>query len=256
MAMREPERLTNFEKELYGRNILVPEIGEEGQLTLLQSSVLVVGAGGLGSPALLYLAAAGIGRIGIADGDRVEVSNLQRQILHRARGIGREKTESAREALLGIRPDLAVELFPFRIDCDNARKIFSGFDFIVDASDSFRSKLLVNDACVQTGRPFSHAGIRGLYGQTTTVLPGKSPCLRCIFPEMPEGEKEGAGGGSGVLGCVAGVIGSIQAAETVKYLLEMEGLLTGRVLTFDASTMRFKSVALPQEKRCEICLAA
>jgi len=254
--MNNPGRLTDKQKDLYARNILVPGIGEAGQLELLKSSVLVVGAGGLGSPALLYLAAAGIGRIGIADGDKVEVSNLQRQILHRARDVGRQKTESAQETLLAIRPDLEIELFPFRMDGDNARKAFSRFDFIVDASDSFQSKLLVNDTCVDTGRPFSHAGIRELYGQVMTVLPGKSPCVRCVFPEIPKGEEEGAAGGNGVLGCVAGVIGAIQAAEAVKYLLGMEGLLAGRILTFNAATMRFRSVDLPPEKRCEICRAA
>lgn len=252
MAMNELRLLTDHEKELFARNILVPGIGEKGQIALLESRVLVVGAGGLGSPALYYLAAAGVGRIGIADGDRVEVSNLQRQILHRARDVGRQKAESARDALLGIRPDLVIEDFPFRLDRQSARETVSGFDFIVDASDSFNSKLLVNDACVEAGRPFSHAGIRGFYGQAMTVLPGKGPCVRCVFPEVPEREGEE----SGVLGCVAGVLGAIQAAEAVKYLLGMGGLLTGTILTFDAATMRFRKVDLPMEKRCEICRVA
>ncbi|MBN2719861.1 MAG: HesA/MoeB/ThiF family protein [Proteobacteria bacterium] len=253
MAARDARQLSDHERELFSRNIRVPEIGEEGQLALLRSRVLVVGAGGLGSPALLYLAAAGIGEIGIADGDRVEVSNLQRQVLHRARDVGRLKTESAREALLEVRPDLDVEVFPFRIEQGNAPGVLSGFDFIIDATDSFRSKLILNDACVQTCRPFSHAGIRGFYGQAMTVLPGESPCLRCVFPEAPE---NGEGGGEGVLACVAGILGSIQAAEAVKYLLGTGDLLTGKILTFDGAAMRFRVVDLQPEKRCEVCRAA
>jgi len=253
MEARDARQLSDHERDLFSRNIRVPEIGEEGQLALLRSRVLVVGAGGLGSPALLYLAAAGIGKIGIADGDRLELSNLQRQILHGARDVGRLKTESAREALLEFRPDLDVEVLPSRIEPGNAPKVLCGYDFVIDATDSFRSKLILNDACVQTGRPFSHAGIRGFYGQAMTILPGESPCVRCVFPDAPESRERG---GEGVLACVAGVLGSIQAAEAVKYLLGAGDLLTGRILTFDGAAMRFRVVDLPPEKRCEVCRAA
>lgn len=254
--MSDARQLTDHERDLYARNILVPEIGEKGQVTLLGSRVLVVGAGGLGSPALLYLAAAGVGRLGIADGDRVEVSNLQRQVLHGYRDVGRLKTESAREALGGIRPDLEIETFSFRLDPCSGPEIISGFDFVVDASDSFSSKFLVNDACLRADRPFSHAGIRGLYGQTMTVLPGQSPCLRCLFQDVPEEKAKGAGGEeNGVLGCAAGVIGAIQALEAVKYLVGAGELLAGRVLTFDAAIMRFRIVELPVDKRCDACRA-
>jgi len=254
--MKAHEQLTQYEKDLYTRNILVPEIGEEGQLALLGSRVLVVGAGGLGSPALFYLAAAGVGKIGIADGDRVEVSNLQRQILHGMESVGKEKTASARGTLMRIRPDLDLEIFPFRLNQSNARDTVSGFDFVVDASDSFESKFLVNDACVGTGRPFSHAGVRGLYGQAMTVLPGESPCYRCVFGDVPKSGKAKATGEAGVLGCVAGVLGAVQATEAVKYIVGMGDLLTGRILTWNAATMVFRNVELPRDLRCDTCRAA
>ena len=254
--MRTHRQLTEHQKDLYGRNILVPGIGEEGQLALLGSRVLVVGAGGLGSPVLFYLAAAGVGTLGIADGDRVEVSNLQRQILHGAGSVGEEKTASARDALLRIRPDLEIEFFPFRLDQGNAGETVSGFDFVVDASDSFESKFLVNDACVREGKPFSHAGVRGLYGQAMTVVPGEGPCYRCVFQEAPEGSVKSGGSDSGILGSVAGVLGAIQATEAVKYIIGLGGLLTGRILTWDAVTMVFRNVELPVDLRCDTCRAA
>jgi molybdopterin/thiamine biosynthesis adenylyltransferase len=254
--MSDQRQLTEYERDLYARNILVPEVGEAGQLALLGSRILVVGAGGLGSPALFYLAAAGIGNIGIADGDRVEVSNLQRQILHGAGDVGVEKTESAKRALMKIRPDMNIELFDFRLDDGNARDLVSGFDFVVDASDSFESKFLVNDACVRANRPFSHAGIRGLYGQTMTVLPGRSPCYRCVFQEKPEPGQIKGTAEEGVLGCVPGVLGAIQAAEAVKFVIGMDGLLTGRLLTYNAAKMVFREIQLPPDKRCETCRGA
>jgi molybdopterin/thiamine biosynthesis adenylyltransferase len=212
-----------------------------------------VGAGGLGSPALLYLAAAGVGSIGIADGDRVEVSNLQRQILHGDGDLGKEKTVSAKETLMRIRPDLDMKLFPFRLDSRNAEDVVSEFDFVVDASDSFESKFLVNDACIRAKKPFSHAGILGLYGQTMTVLPGRSPCYRCVFREAPkQGRVKGTGEG-GVLGSIPGVLGAIQATEAIKYIVGIDGLLTGRILTYNAATMAFREVRLPPEKRCGTC---
>jgi molybdopterin/thiamine biosynthesis adenylyltransferase len=254
--MNDGRKLTDYERVLFARNILISEIGEEGQLALLDSRVLVVGAGGLGSPALFYLAAAGVGNIGIADGDRVEVSNLQRQILHGTGDVGIQKTVSAKEALMKIRPDLNIELFDYRLVDGNARDLVGGFDFVVDASDSFQSKFLVNDACVSANRPFSHAGIRGFYGQTMTVLPGRSPCYRCVFQDKPEpGEVKGTAE-AGVLGCVPGVLGAIQAAEAVKYIIGMDGLLTGRLLTCDMANMVFREIKLPPGKRCETCRSA
>jgi molybdopterin/thiamine biosynthesis adenylyltransferase len=251
--MNDQRQLTDYERELFTRNILIPEIGEAGQLALLGSRVLVVGAGGLGSPALFYLAAAGIGNIGIADGDRVEVSNLQRQILHGAGDVGVEKTASAKDTLMHIRPDLKVELFNFRLDGGSARDLVAGFDFVVDASDSFESKFLINDACVGANRPFSHAGIRGLYGQTMTVLPGRSPCYRCVFQGKPEPGKVKGTAQEGVLGCVPGVLGAIQATEAVKYIVGIDGLLTGRLLTYNAANMVFREIKLPPDKRCDTC---
>jgi molybdopterin/thiamine biosynthesis adenylyltransferase len=251
--MNKQRQLTEYEQELYARNILIPEIGQEGQLALLESRVLVVGAGGLGSPALFYLAAAGVGDIGIADGDKVEMSNLQRQILHGTEDIDVDKTESAKEALMSLRPDLNLQLYPFRLDVGNAGDLAAEFDFVVDASDSFESKFLINDACVRANRPFSHAGIRGLFGQTMTVLPGRSPCYRCVFQEEPEPGKVKGTAEAGVLGCVPGVLGAIQATEAVKYLVGMDGLLTGRLLTYNAASMVFREIKLPPDRRCDTC---
>lgn len=252
--MNDQRHLTDYERERYGRNILIPEIGEDGQIALLESRVLVVGAGGLGSPALFYLAAAGIGNIGIADGDTVEVSNLQRQIIHGIGDVGVKKTKSAENKLRELRPDLELEIFPFRLDEENASDLTAGFDFVVDASDSFESKYLVNDACVRTNKPFSHAGIRGLYGQIMTILPGRSPCFRCVFEDKPEPGQVRGTAEAGVLGSVPGVLGAIQATEAIKYILGMDGqLLTGRLLTYNAADMLFREIRLPPDKRCSLC---
>jgi molybdopterin/thiamine biosynthesis adenylyltransferase len=255
--MEDMRQLTDYERERYARNILVSEIGEEGQAALLESRVLVVGAGGLGSPALYYLASAGVGSLGIADGDRVEVSNLQRQILHGAKDVGEKKTSSAHRTLRRIRPDLKVDLFDFRLDDGNAVDLVAGFDFVVDATDGFGSKFLVNDACVKAKKPFTHAGIRGMFGQVMTVLPGRSPCYRCVFREKPEPGTVKGTAEEGVLGCVPGVLGTIQATEAIKYIIGLqEQLLSGRLLTYDAVKMVFRTVKLPPDMRCAACRGA
>jgi len=245
--------LTDNERQFYSRTILIPEIGEEGQLKLLNSSVLVVGAGGLGSPALYYLAASGIGRIGIADSDSVELSNLNRQILHGHPDLGEGKTTSARRSLEQLRPDLEIVEYPFRIERSNGPDIAKTYDFVVEATDNFQSKFLINDICIETGRAFSHAGILGMYGQTMTVVPGKSPCYRCVFTEAPAPGKVKTTAQLGVLGTVPGVLGTIQATEAMKYILGMDGLLTGALLTYDAAAMNFRKVRLPMDKRCRVC---
>jgi molybdopterin/thiamine biosynthesis adenylyltransferase len=245
--------LTVTEQETYGRHILIPEIGQEGQARLLGSSVLVIGAGGLGSPALYYLAACGVGRIGIADSDRVELSNLNRQILHGHPDLEESKTSSARRSIEHIRPGIDLEEYPFRIDPENGPDIATSYDFVVEATDNFQSKFLINDICVQAGRAFSHAGILGMYGQTMTVIPGQSPCYRCVFQEAPTPGKVKTAAEAGVLGTVPGVIGAIQATEAIKYLLSMDGLLTGALLTYDAAAMTFRKVRLPMDKRCRVC---
>lgn len=246
-------RLTDYEKSLYRRNISIPEVGETGQLRLLQSRVLIVGLGGLGSSALLYLAACGIGGLGMADSDRVELSNLQRQILHGHGDIGAEKTASAARTVRRIRPNIRLNLYPFSITADNASQIMSEYDFVIEATDNLASKFLINDVCVRVGKPFSHAGIIGMFGQTMTVVPGQTPCLRCIFEDIPEPASVKTTEQAGVLGCTAGVIGAIQAAEAIKYLLGCGELLKGRLLSWDALTMIFREVRLPLETRCEVC---
>ena len=245
--------LTDAEREIYSRHILIPEVGEEGQGKLLGSRVLVVGLGGLGSPALFYLAACGIGEIGIADSDRVELSNLNRQILHGHRDIGREKTGSAQRSIEHLRPDVRLERYPFRINESTGPEIVRSYDFIIEATDSFESKFLINDICVREGKPFSHAGILGMCGQAMTVVPGRGPCYRCVFQEIPKPGKVRTAAEAGVLGSVPGVLGAIQATEAIKYILGLNGLLTGRILTFNAATMSFRDVKLPPDKRCDVC---
>lgn len=245
--------LTETERHIYSRHILIPEIGEEGQEKLLGSSVLVVGAGGLGSPALYYLAACGIGRIGIADSDDVELSNLNRQILHGFADLGQSKTASARRSIERLRPTARIEEYPFRINARNGPEIAVTYDFVVEATDNFESKFLINDVCVEAGRAFSHAGILAMYGQAMTVVPGQSPCYRCVFQEPPAPGKVRSAAQAGVLGTVPGIFGAIQATETIKFLLGMEGLLTGALLTLDAATLTFRKIGLPMDKRCRVC---
>ncbi len=244
--------LSEIERKIYSRNMLIPEIGESGQLKLLESRVLVIGLGGLGSPALFYLAAAGVGNIGAADCDVVDYSNLQRQILHGRKDIGRNKTESAVETIARLNPDIRLELYG-AISAENIAGTIASYDFIVEATDNFKSKFLVNDACMRLGKAFSHAGILGAYGQTMTVIPGKCPCLRCVFEDEPKAGTYETTSEAGVLGGVAGVIGTIQSIEAIKYLLDIGGLLTGRLLTFDALVMAFSEVKLPWVRKCAVC---
>ncbi len=245
--------LSGAERNIYNRHILIPGIGEDGQSRLLNSSVLVIGAGGLGSPALYYLASCGIGHIGIADSDRVELSNLNRQILHGLPDLGRGKTASARSSIEHIRPDIEIDEYPFRIDGQNGPDIAADYDFIVEATDNFESKFMINDLCIKADRAFSHAGILAMYGQTMTVVPGQSPCYRCVFQSAPAPGKVQTTAQAGVLGTVPGVLGAIQATEAIKYLLGMDGLLTAALLTYDAAAMTFRKVKLPMDKRCQVC---
>lgn len=241
--------------ELYRRNILLEGVGEAGQRKLKHSRVLVIGLGGLGSPALFYLAAAGVGEIGIMDGDTVDLSNLQRQILHGRSDVGRMKTASARETISRLRPDLRLDLYPFPISRENAEGIIARYDFIIEATDGFESKFLINDACVLSRKPFSHAGVLGTWGQAMTVVPGEGPCFRCVFEEVPAAGNVDSADRVGVLGSVAGVLGCIQATEAVKYLVGIGRLLQGRMLTWDAMSMDFRVIPLPEDGRCAVCRA-
>jgi len=245
-------KLSEIEAKIYSRNMLLPEIGESGQLKLLESRVLIIGLGGLGSPALFYLAAAGVGNIGVADCDAVDFSNLQRQILYGRKDVGRSKTETAAETISRLNPDVRLETYK-AISEENIAKTIVYYDFIVEATDNFKSKFLLNDACVRLGKPFAHAGILGAYGQTMTIVPGQGPCFRCIFQDEPEAGTYETTSEAGVLGSVAGVIGTIQSIEVIKYLLGIGDLLVGRLLTFDALTMAFMEVKLPWKQKCAVC---
>lgn len=242
--------LSDEQRQRYARHLALPEIGEAGQEKLLGSKVLVIGAGGLGSPAAFYLAAAGIGAIGLMDGDTVDLSNLQRQILHTTASVGANKTASAQERLEALDPSIRIELYAFRLTQKNAPEILPGYDFVIDATDNFDSKFLIARACHQAAKPYSHAGIRNFHGQTMTVIPGKTACYRCLFHE--DGAPVG-GTPQGPIGALPGVIGSIQAIEAIKYLLDIGELLTDALLTFDALAMSFRKVAVRRDPACPLC---
>jgi molybdopterin/thiamine biosynthesis adenylyltransferase len=247
-------RLTADEIERYSRQILVPDFGGKGQLRLRQARVLVVGAGGLGSPAAFYLAAAGVGTLGLIDPDEVELSNLQRQILHSTDDLGRKKVDSARAKLAQLNPGVALRLHAARLERENAASILQEYDFILDGSDNFDSKFLINDFAVELKIPFSHGGIVRLQGQTMTVIPGSTACYRCLFKHPPPAEELLSCQQAGVLGAVAGTIGTIQATEAIKYLAGLEdGLLTDRLLTYDARAMKFHSVSVRKDPHCAAC---
>jgi len=245
--------LTIDQQERYARHLILEGVGEEGQLKLLNGSVLVIGAGGLGSPALFYLAAAGVGRLGIADSDLIELSNLQRQIIHTTPRIGSAKALSAQTTLEALNPDVRIEAHQLRVETDNIAALAEKYDFVIDATDNFESKFLINDACVTAGKPYSHGGILRFSGQTMTVLPGQSPCYRCIFPEEPAGEVATACSKAGVIGVLPGIIGTLQATEAIKYLLGVGELLTGRLLTYDSSLMKFREISLRKNPHCPAC---
>ena len=247
--------LSEAQKIRYARNLLIPEIGISGQQKLLNSRVLVVGAGGLGSPALLYLACAGVGTIGIVDGDRVELSNLQRQILHTSQDLDDLKTRSAKDKLNRLNPDIDIELYSVPLTQDNSRELISQYEFVIEATDNFNAKFLVNDICVRSGIPFCHAGILGMFGQMLTVIPGKGACFRCVFGDIPEKDQVPTTAEVGVFGTVPGVLGALQATEAVKFLIGTGKLLVGRLLTYDALNTIFREIKLPPPS-CEVCREA
>jgi molybdopterin/thiamine biosynthesis adenylyltransferase len=247
------QRLTESERERFKRHLVLPEMSEAGQLRLLSSRVLIVGVGALGSAAVVYLTACGIGEIGIADDDRVELSNLPRQVLYGEADVGEEKTFCAQRGMRRLRSATKVNVYPFRITESNARDIIGSYDFVIDATDNFESRFVINDACVGLRKSFSHAGILGMYGQTMTVVPGAGPCFRCVFQEVPPPGAVESTEHAGVLGSVAGIMGTLQATEAIKYLVKKGELLVGRLLTLDALTMHFREIELPQQSRCAVC---
>lgn len=238
----------------YKRQLLLDEVGEDGQKKLSESKVLIIGAGGLGSPAALYLCAAGVGTIGIADNDAVELSNLNRQILHSTDSIGERKVVSADKSLKRLDPDININTYDIKVDENNIGELISGYDFVIDATDNFESKFIINDGCVKAGKAFCHGGILGFRGQLMTYVPHSGPCYRCIFKAPPPQEAVSDIRRKAVLGAVAGVIGALQAAEAVKYIVGCGALLTGRLLTFDCLDMIFREIKLPPyAEDCPLC---
>ena len=228
--------LTSEQRRRYNRHLILEGFGVEAQERLLQSRVLLVGAGGLGSPVALYLAAAGVGTIGIADGDVVSVTNLQRQVLHSTPDVGRPKVDVARERIMALNPDVKVETYPCFLSEDNAAELISNYDFVIDATDNFDTKYLINDVCVSLGKAFTMGGISEYRGQLMTCVPG-SKNYRSLFPEPPVSAKPCSE--VGVLGSIAGMLGTVQATECIKYLAGVGQLLTNSMLTFDALTMQW-----------------
>lgn len=236
----------------YSRHIILQDVGVEGQEKINNGKVLIVGAGGLGAPAALYLAAAGVGTIGIIDGDVVDLSNLQRQVIHFTPDVNKPKVLSAKEKINQLNPDVKVITYHDFLTADNAMDIIKDYDFVVDGTDNFPVKFLINDACVQAKIPFSHGGILRFEGQTITVLPGTA-CYRCIFHEPPPPNAVPTCSQAGVLGAIAGMLGTIQAAEVLKYLTGVGDLLTNRLLTFNAKTMEFRTIEVKHNHRCAVC---
>jgi adenylyltransferase/sulfurtransferase len=237
----------------YSRHIVLPEVGGVGQKQINRASALVVGAGGLGSPVAFYLAAAGVGTIGIVDNDVVDTSNLQRQILHHTASIGRKKVESARETLLALNPNLDIVPYDVRLNSTNILAILKEYDVVVEGSDNFPTKFLVNDACVMTGTPVSMAGIFRFSGQILTVIPGQGPCYRCLIPQPPPPGAIPSCQEAGVLGAMAGAVGVIQATEVLKIILGKGEVLSGRFLLFDALQMRFEPIEVKRNPECPVC---
>ncbi|MCZ6596772.1 MAG: molybdopterin-synthase adenylyltransferase MoeB [Planctomycetota bacterium] len=252
-----PRSLSASERERYGRHILMPEVGEEGQQKLLDSRVLLIGAGGLGSPAAYYLAAAGVGRIGIVDFDVVDRSNLQRQILHADDRVGTSKVESARRTLLGLNPAIQVQGYETKLTSENVEEIFDGWDVVLDGSDNFPTRYLVNDACVKLGIPNVHGSIYRFEGQVSVFWPGyekrRGPCYRCLYPEPPPPELAPSCAEAGVLGVLPGVIGTLEAIEVIKILLDIGDPLVGRLLHYDALRQRFTELKLEPDPKCRYC---
>jgi len=251
-----PADFTEDQLSRYARHILLPEVGGKGQARLQGASVLVIGAGGLGSPVLLYLAAAGVGRIGIIDDDAVDLSNLQRQIIHATPDIGRPKTDSAREALAALNPDVRVEAHHKRLTAENAIDIIAGYDLVADGSDNFATRYLVNDACHLEGKPLISAAILRFDAQITTFksyLGDGHPCYRCIFPEPPREGLVPSCAEAGVFGAVAGVAGTLQATEIIKELLGIGDGLSGRLMLYDALGATFQTIDVKADPACPLC---
>jgi len=244
--------LTDSQIERYSRHILLKDVGGVGQEKLLNAKVLIIGAGGLGAPIALYLAAAGVGTLGIIDGDVVDLSNLQRQVIHFTPDIGKPKVESAKEKIALINPDVTVITYHTLFTAENANDLLKDYDFIVDGTDNFPVKFLINDACVMAKKPFSHGGILRFDGQTLTHLPGHA-CYRCVFHSPPPPNAVPTCSQAGVLGAIAGMLGTIQATEVLKYITGVGDLLVDRLMIFDAKKMNFRTVKVKKNPKCPVC---
>ena len=243
-----PEQLVR-----YSRHFLLPEVGEEGQAKLLQAKVFMVGAGGLGSPSAYYLAAAGVGTIGIIDNDVVDISNLQRQILHTNERVGTSKVESAKKTLEALNPDVKVIPYQAKLTSENIMDIIKDYDIVVDGCDNFPTRYLVNDACVLSGKPNVHGSIFQFEGQATVFYPGKGPCYRCLYPEPPPAEMAPSCAEAGVLGVLPGLIGCVEGLEAIKLILGKGDSLIGRLLCFNTLTMEIHQLKLRRDPNCPMC---
>jgi len=248
-----PRVLTPAQKERYSRHLKLPEVGEAGQARLLDSKVLLVGAGGLGCPAGLYLAAAGVGTLGVADFDVVDRSNLQRQVLHTEASVGRPKTASAELTLKALNPEVNVVRHDLRLEAGNVMDVIAPYDVILDGSDNFSTKYLLNDAAVLAGKTNIYGSIFRFEGQVSVFIPGQGPCYRCLYPEPTPAELAPSCDEAGVLGVLPGVVGLLQATEAIKVLLRKGDLLTGRLLTYDALAMTFREYRVRRDPRCAVC---
>jgi len=239
--------------ERYSRQIILPEVGVKGQSKLAEGKVLIIGAGGIGSPTAFYLAAAGIGKIGIVDSDDVELSNLQRQILHSTNDLGRPKVASAKERLEALNPDVEVVTHYLRLTSENIWEVLSDYDIVVDGSDNFSTRYLVNDVCVLSNKLLVTGAVLGFEAQATTVIPKESACYRCIFPAPPPTRFAPSCREAGVIGTVCGVVGSVLATEVIKLLLGKGGLLTNRLFTCNLLTMEFRKIDVRRNPECPVC---
>jgi len=248
-----PSGFSDAERRRYARHLVIPEVGEKGQKRLKEGRVLLVGAGGLGSPAAVYLAAAGVGTLGLVDFDVVDESNLQRQILHTTSRVGMRKVESARRTIEDLNPLVTVETFPERLSSENADAILARFDVVVDGADNFPTRYLVNDACVKHRKPNVHGSVFRFEGQATVFWPGKGPCYRCLYPEPPPPHLAPSCAEAGVLGVLPGVVGLLEAVETIKILLGEGEPLVGRLLVYDALAATFRELRVARDPDCAYC---
>jgi molybdopterin/thiamine biosynthesis adenylyltransferase/rhodanese-related sulfurtransferase len=250
----QPKVLSDEQKQRYSRHILIPEVGLEGQQKLLDAKVLLVGAGGLGSPAALYLAAAGVGTLGIIDDDVVDLTNLQRQVIHNSERIGEPKVESARKTIQALNPDVEVKPYQMRLNADNVLDLIREYDLIVDGADNFPTRYLLNDAAVRERKPVVHASILGFDGQLTVFVPYEGPCYRCLYPQPPPADLAPSCGANGVLGVLPGIMGLLQANEAIKLIIGQGEPLIGRLLLFEALTTQFTQLRVRRDAEgCPVC---